>query len=526
MKHAAHSGFHTHAFRQFGLKRHGHLLDGVGGDGVQYGDGEADRLTRSHRAELELVAGEGERRGAVTVASVFRQLRKHLRAQSEEAAFSGGGGRSGDELLEDVGELVAREDGDDGRRRFVRTQTVVVRGMGDGHAQQILVIMNGFDDGRREEQEAQVRVRIFTRLEQVHPGGGAHRPVGVFSASVHTGKRLLVHQGNETVFTGDRFQDGHRQLLVIGCDVRRFEDRSDFKLSGSHFVVTRFHGHTQAVEFFFRIHHEGQHALRNRSEVVVFQFLTFRWLGADQGAVGLHQIRTRVEEFLIDQEVLLFATHGGVDTLLFGIAQQLERFHSHGVQGVVGTQNRGFRIQGLAFPRRVRRWNAQRGAIRILNNEGGGCRIPCGVTTRFEGGTQAAVREARRIRLALDQLFAGELGDRTATLVRSDERVVFLSGLSGERLEPVRVVRGAFFDGPIFHHHRNHVGHIGIQRLMIGDGFLQFFPNSLRKTGFQSLQGQGILTEDLGDVHRRLSGGRLYAANGGNRTESTEILAH
>ncbi len=524
LKHAAHSGFQAHAFRQLGLKRHRHFLDGVGGDGVQYGDGEADRLARSDRAELELVAGEGKRRGAVTVASVFRQLRKHLRAQSEEAAFLGGGGRSGDELLEDVRELIASEDGDDGRWRLIRTQTVVVGGVRDGHAEQILMVVHGFDDGRREEQEAQVRVRILTRLEQVHPRGGAHRPVGVFSATVHTGERLLMQKRDQAVVAGDGFEDGHRQLLMVGRDVRRLEDRSDLELTRSHLVVTRFHGHTQTVELFLGFHHEGENTLRDGSEVMVFEFLPFRRLGAEQRAVGLHQVRTRIIEFLVDQEIFLLATHGGIHPLLLGVAQELERFHGGGVQGFVGTQDRRFGIQSLAFPGRIGCRDAKGRSVRILDDESGGCRIPCGVAARFEGGTQAAVREAGCVRLTLDQFLAGEFRHGAAALVRSDEGVVLLGGLTRQRLEPVRVVRRPFLKRPIFHDHGHHIGHIRVQWLMVGDGFLQFLPDAFREAGFERLQGEGVFPEDRGDVHWR--GGGLHTADGLDRAESTEILAH
>ena len=52
--------------------------------------GKRQRHARAQRAELELVAGEGERRGAVAVAAVHRQRRQHRRAQAEERALCAG----------------------------------------------------------------------------------------------------------------------------------------------------------------------------------------------------------------------------------------------------------------------------------------------------------------------------------------------------------------------------------------------------------------------------------------------------
>ena len=56
---------------------------GLGDDRVEHRVGPADRLARADGAELELVAGEGERAGPVAVAGVARQGRQDRRAESE-----------------------------------------------------------------------------------------------------------------------------------------------------------------------------------------------------------------------------------------------------------------------------------------------------------------------------------------------------------------------------------------------------------------------------------------------------------
>ena len=65
-------------------------------------------------------------------------------------------------------ELVAEEDGNDGGGRLVGAETVVVARRGDGDAEQVLIIVNGLDDGAQEEQELRVFVRRVAGLKEVH----------------------------------------------------------------------------------------------------------------------------------------------------------------------------------------------------------------------------------------------------------------------------------------------------------------------------------------------------------------------
>ena len=58
-----------------------------------------------------------------------------------------------DDGVDDALQLVAEEDGDDGRRRFLRAETVIVAREGDGAAQQLLILVHALDEGGEEEQE-------------------------------------------------------------------------------------------------------------------------------------------------------------------------------------------------------------------------------------------------------------------------------------------------------------------------------------------------------------------------------------
>jgi hypothetical protein len=85
-------------------------------------------------------------------------------------------------------------------------------------------------------------------------------------------------------------KDLHRQVLVIGRKIGVFENRGDFILAGGHFVVAGFDRNAELEQFKFRVSHERQHALGDRTEILVFQFLALGRRGAKQGAAGGDQI--------------------------------------------------------------------------------------------------------------------------------------------------------------------------------------------------------------------------------------------
>ena len=62
-----------------------------------------------------------------------------------------------------------------------------------------------------------------------------------------------------------------------------------------------------------------------------------------------------------------------------------------------------------------------------------------------------------------------ELGHGLAVAGRGQERVVLLGGDAGQRLEPVRVVRGALLDRPVLERRRHRVGHGRVERLAVRD---------------------------------------------------------
>ena len=255
-----------------------------------------DRLRGTDRTELELVAGEGKRAGAVAIAGVARQLRQHRTPSLHEAALLGGLGRSLLQLIDDVLELIAEEDRDDGRRCLVGAEAMIVVRAADGDTEQLGILGDGANYGHAEDEELGVVVRRVAGVEQVFAGVGRHRPVVVLTRAVDAGERLLVEQAGQAVLVGGAADDFHRQHLVVGRQVAVFEDRGDFILGRGHFVVARLDRHAELEQLALRVGHAGQHALGDGAEVLVFQFLALGRRGAEKRAAGVEEIGPEVEE--------------------------------------------------------------------------------------------------------------------------------------------------------------------------------------------------------------------------------------
>ena len=166
-KHLLHGHVELGAPVHQGLELGGDVVEGLGQDRVDGDHGPGDGLKGPRRPELEAVAGEGERTGPVTVAGVSGQDREGVDADGQRALLLGALGPALGDLVEDVGELVAQEDRDDGGWCFVGPQAMVVGGGGHRCPQQPAELVHGPDDGAAEDQELGVLVGCVTRQEQV-----------------------------------------------------------------------------------------------------------------------------------------------------------------------------------------------------------------------------------------------------------------------------------------------------------------------------------------------------------------------
>ena len=377
-------------------------VDRLGDDRVEHRVRQARRLARPEGAELELVAGEGERAGAVAVARVLGEVRQHRGAQAHQLAGGADARLARDDRVEHLLQLGAEEDRDDRRRGLVGPEAVVLAGARDRRPQQPLVLVDRGDDGGGEEEELQVVGRRVARVEQVVARVGAHRPVVVLARAVDAREGLLVQQADQVVAARHRLHHLHAEQLVVGADVRALEDRRHLVLGRGHLVVAGLDRHAELGQLELHLEHAGQHPLGDGAEVVVVQLVPLRRLGAEERAAGVDQVGTLVEEDLVDQEVLLLGPDGREDAARGVVAEQRERAQRGLAQRLHRAQQRDLRVQRLAGPRRERGRDAEVGAVRVLHDERRARRVPRRVAAGLERRPDAARGEAGRVRLAPD----------------------------------------------------------------------------------------------------------------------------
>ena len=183
------------------------------------------------------VNAKGEVRFAV--GRVAREARQHDGAcvQRRDGAFPGEGAAL-DEAVDHALQLVAHKDGDDGGRRLVRAEAVVVAGAGDAQAQQ------GPDTRPLARMTAVKNSKNCRFCAGVPPGSSRFSPSSVHSdqlfvlaRAVDPLKRLFVQQAGEAVALGRLFHQLHRQLVRVGGQVDRGEHGGQLVQAGGHLVV-------------------------------------------------------------------------------------------------------------------------------------------------------------------------------------------------------------------------------------------------------------------------------------------------
>ena len=463
--------------------------------GVQHNVCARDVDRRAQRTELELVAGEGERRGTVAVGGVLRDSRQNCSAQIHLGLVNVGVVLAGLDGIQNSLQLIADEHGDDRRRRLVRAQAVIVAGRSDGNAEQILIFVNRLDNGGQKQDELAVFARVLARLEQVLACIGGNRPVVVLAGAVYAFKRLLMQQAGEAMLLRDGTHDLHGQLVVVGRDVGGGEHRRHLVLARCNLVVLGLGENAQLPQLLVELLHESSNARTECAEVVIIHFLTLRRHCTEQGAAGKDQVLALCVVLAVDQEIFLLRAYSGGYTLNI-LAEQLEDAARLCADGVHRAQQRRFLIEDLTGVGAECGRNVK-GTILYKCVAG---RVPCGVAACLEGCAQTAGREGRCVRFALDQLLAGELHHHMTVVGRRDERVVLLGGDAGHRLEPVRVMGCTLADRPVLHCRCNNSSNIGVDRGALAHGLLQLLVNVLGKTFFHHSVVKHHAAEQLGNI--------------------------
>ena len=189
-----------------------------------------------------------------------------------------------------------------------------------------------------------------------------------------------------------------------------------------------------------------------------------------------------------------------------------------GAEGLLRAQERDLVVERLAGVRHEGGRDRHRDAVGLDLEEDRAGDVPGGVAARLEGGPDAARREGAGVRLALEQVLAGELGDRPAVAGRVQERVVLLGGRAGHRHEPVGVVGGAVRHRPLLHAVGDRVHDGRVERLVAVDRPAQLLEDRLGQELALGVLVEDVLAVDLlaGELEVVLGGGDLVAGDGGD----------
>ena len=139
----------------------------------------------------------------------------------------------------------------------------------------------------------------------------------------------------------------------------------------------------------------------------------------------------------------MFSADGDVSPLYPPVAEELQKAHGAGLNGVHRLEERGLEVQGGAVVGDEDRRDAEGSPFLAHHDEGGARGVPGAVAPGLESGPYAPRGEGGRIGFALDEFLALEGLDRHSALVLGHEGHVFFRGHLRPGVEPVGPVGGA-----------------------------------------------------------------------------------
>ena len=289
--------------------------------GVEHDVRAGDGVCRAEHAKLEFVARKRKRRGAVAVGSVFFEFRQCVDAEAHDLLFGALIRLVLFDRFENGGQLVAEKDRYHRRRSFVRAEPVIVACRGHGDAQKILIVVHRLDHGAEEQQKLRVVIRRVAGRQQVDARVGGNGPVVVLAAAVDAGKRLFMQQADEIVFQRNLLHNFHRELVVVGGDVRCRIDRREFVLRRRNLVVLGFGKDAKLPEFFVEVVHERLHARLDHAEIVVVELLPLGRRRAEQCTSGENQVLALLIQLTVNKKVFLLGADTGTHALDVGVPE-------------------------------------------------------------------------------------------------------------------------------------------------------------------------------------------------------------
>ena len=253
-------------------------------------------------------------------------------------------------------------------------------------------------------------------------------------------------------------------------------------LSRSHLIVLRLSRYAQFPKLCIYILHKGCDPGTDDPEIMIIQLLSFWRHSTEQSSSGKDQVFSFEILLSIYNKIFLFYADRGFHFLGCGISKKAKQTQCLSLYGFHGTKQGCLLIQCLSCIRTKGCRNAKNGSCRILAHKGRRSAIPSGITSCLKGCPKTSRWERRCIRLPFDQFLSRKLQLHGSVRKRCRNKgIVFLRRKSRQRLEPVGIMGGTFFNSPLLHSSCHHFRCHGIQFLPLIQGLVKFLVNLLRQ---------------------------------------------
>ena len=265
---------------------------------------------------------------------------------------------------------------------------------------------------------------------------------------------------------GNNFHGRHQQLIVIVCQICFLKNRSQFKLIGSHFVMTGFHRNPQFQTFLFQIFHKSNHpshkscnSLTDCSKIMIIQLLVLSTFMSHQCTSGQHQIGTCRPKALIHQKIFLLPPQIGIHFFYFRI-KITAYFNSRMIDCIQSPQQRCFKIQCLSC---ISNKNSRNTQGRV-DDKSRRRRVPSAVSPGFKSIPDTSARKTRCIRFLLNQQFTCKFLQHTSFRIVFNKGIVLFSSSPCQGLKPMGIMSCSHIHSPLFHTCSDTICHFAAQR--------------------------------------------------------------
>lgn len=153
----------------------------------------------------------------------------------------------------------------------------------------------------------------------------------------------------------------HRKQVVVHSNRRLLKDGRHLKLSGRDLVVAGLDRDAELVALEFGFGDGGQNTAGNAAKVVVLELLVARRQATNQGAAADLEVGPHLVDAAVNEEELLLGSEGGVAALDVGLADEVEKTGGGGRDGLVGAEEDGLFVEGIAVVRDEDRGHVESG---------------------------------------------------------------------------------------------------------------------------------------------------------------------